>query len=179
MTNNFSLCIFVWLMTSSSCGRYACMYTRITYILIQVNLMYQLSRQPWKTTDWYQVRSDPARWFVSPNSQITLCKHLNNLIKHYTDVIMGTIVCQITSLTIVYSIDYSDADHRKHQSSTSLAFVWGIYRGPVNSPRKWSVTRKMFPLDDVIMIPTDLKSGNEYIKQVDAIELSAFTTVYS
>ena len=40
---------------------------------------------------------------------------------------------------------------RKHQSSASLAFVWGIHRGPVNSPHKWPVTRKMFPFDDVIM----------------------------
>ena len=29
----------------------------------------------------------------------------------------------------------------------------GIHRGPVNSPHKWQVTRKMFPFDDVIMIP--------------------------
>ena len=29
--------------------------------------------------------------------------------------------------------------------------MWGIHRSPVNSPRKWPVTRKMFPLDDVIM----------------------------
>ena len=71
---------------------------------------------------------------------------------HYTDVIMGTVVSQITSLTIVYSIVYSDADHRKHQNSASLAFVRGIHRGPVNSPHKWPVTRKMFPFDDVIMI---------------------------
>ena len=27
----------------------------------------------------------------------------------------------------------------------------GIYRGPVNSPHKWPVTRKIFPFDDVIM----------------------------
>ena len=33
----------------------------------------------------------------------------------------------------------------------SLAFVRGIHRGPVNSPHKWPVTRKMFPFDDVIM----------------------------
>ena len=46
---------------------------------------------------------------------------------------------------------YSDADQRKHQSSASLAFVWGIHRGPVNSPHKWPVARKMFPFDDVIM----------------------------
>ena len=70
---------------------------------------------------------------------------------HYGDVIMGAITSQITSLTIVYSTVYSDADPRKHQSSASLAFVWGIHRGPVNSPHKWPVTRKMFPFDDVIM----------------------------
>ena len=40
---------------------------------------------------------------------------------------------------------------KKYQSSTSLAFVWGIHRRPVNSPHKWPVTRKMFTLDDVIM----------------------------
>ena len=58
---------------------------------------------------------------------------------------------QITSLTIVYSTVYLDADQRKHQSSASLAFVWGIHRGPVNSPHKWPVTRKTFPFHDVIM----------------------------
>ena len=36
---------------------------------------------------------------------------------------MGAIVSQITSLTIVYSTAYSDADERKHQSSASFAFV--------------------------------------------------------
>ena len=69
----------------------------------------------------------------------------------YNDVIMGPIASQITSLTIAYSIVYSDADQRKHQSSSSLAFVRGIHRGPVNSSHKWPVTRKMFPFDDVIM----------------------------
>ena len=65
---------------------------------------------------------------------------------------MGAIASQITSLTIVYSKVYSDADQRKHQSCASLAFVRGIHRGPVNSPHKWPVTRKMFPFDDVIML---------------------------
>ena len=64
---------------------------------------------------------------------------------------MGTIASQITSLPSVYSTVYSGADQSKHQSSASLAFVWGIHRGPVNSPHKWPVTRKMFPFDDVIM----------------------------
>ena len=71
--------------------------------------------------------------------------------RHYNDVIMSTIASQITSLTIVYSTVYSGTDQRKHQSSASLAFVRGIHRGPVNSPHKGPVTRKMFPFDDVIM----------------------------
>ena len=70
---------------------------------------------------------------------------------HYGDVIMGTMVSQITSLTIAYSTVYSGADQRKHQSSASLAFVRGIHRGPVNSPHKWPVARKMFPFDDIFM----------------------------
>ena len=70
--------------------------------------------------------------------------------EHYNSVIMSTIASLITSLTIVYSTVYSDADQRKHQSSASLAFVRGIHRRPVNSPHKWPVTRKMFPFDDVI-----------------------------
>ena len=53
---------------------------------------------------------------------------------------------QVTSLTV-----YSGADQRKHQSSALLAFVWGIHRGPVNSPHKWPVTREMCPFDDVII----------------------------
>ena len=71
--------------------------------------------------------------------------------EHYSDVIMGTMVSQITSLTIVYSTIYSDSDQRKHQSSTSLAFVWGIHRWLVNSPHKWPVMQKKFPFDDIIM----------------------------
>ena len=69
----------------------------------------------------------------------------------YNDVIMCAVASQIISLRIVYSTVDSDADWRKHQSSASLAFVRGIHRGPVNSPHKWPVTRKMFPFDDVIM----------------------------
>ena len=86
------------------------------------------------------------------------CKdfHLNStgtsLRIHYDDVIMDSIASQITSLTIVYSTFHSGADQSKHQSSASLAFVWEIHRWPVNFPHKWPVTRKIFPLDDVIMI---------------------------
>ena len=71
---------------------------------------------------------------------------------HYDDVTMSLMASQITSLTIVYSTVYSGADQRKLQSSASLAFVWGIHRGPVNSPHKRPITRILFPFDDVIMI---------------------------
>ena len=70
---------------------------------------------------------------------------------HYDDVIMGTMASQITSLTIVCSTVYLDADQRKHQSSASLTFLREIFRLPVNSPHKWPVTRNMSPFDDVIM----------------------------
>ena len=65
---------------------------------------------------------------------------------HYDDVIMTTIVSQITSLTSVYSTVYSDVGQRKHQSSASLAFVWRIF--------VWlSVIREtMTPTCDIIVI---------------------------
>ena len=99
------------------------------------------------------------RWFDT--SSRSLWRHCNDCHAwlqarpwrrcHYCDVIMGAVASQITSLTIVYSTVHSDADQRKLQSSASLAFVRGIHRGPVNSPHKWPVTRKIFPFDDVIM----------------------------
>ena len=69
---------------------------------------------------------------------------------HYSDVMMGAMASKSTSLTIVYSTVCSD--QRKHQGSASLVFVRGIYRWLANSPCKWSVTRKFFSFDDVIMI---------------------------
>ena len=73
---------------------------------------------------------------------------------HYSDVIIGAIVSQITSLTVVYSTVDWGTDRRKLQSSASLAFVRGINRSPVNSPHKGPVTPKSFPFDDVIMCST-------------------------
>ena len=79
---------------------------------------------------------------------------------HYNDVIMGLIASQIISLTVVFSTFYSDADQRKHQNSASLAFVRAIRRGPVNSPHRWPVTRKMFPFDDAIMVWVGLHTSS-------------------
>ena len=88
-------------------------------------------------------------WFLfNLVGKVNLATRLMDSVEHYDDVIMGAIASQITSLTIVYSNVYSDADQRKHQSSASLAFVWEIHRGPVNSPHKWPATRKMSPFND-------------------------------
>ena len=84
-------------------------------------------------------------------------------VQHYNGVIMGVMASQITSLTIVYSTDFSGTDQRKHQSSASLAILRGIHRRPVNSPHKWPVTRKMFPFDDVTWPAAYLAAGHLHI----------------
>ena len=83
---------------------------------------------------------------------------------HYSDVIMSMMASQITSLMIVNLTFYSGTDQRKHQSSAPLAFVRGIHRWLVNSLHKKTVTRKMFPFDDVIMF-----SRNWYAKQLNNV----------
>ena len=72
-------------------------------------------------------------------------------VMHYSDVIMSVVVSLIAGDSIVYSTICSGADQRKHQSSTSLAFVREIHRLPMNSPHKGPVTLQMFLFDDVIM----------------------------
>ena len=85
-----------------------------------------------------------TKGFITP----PLCMIIS---RHYNDVIMSAMASQITGVSVVCPTVGSVADHRKHQSSASLAFVQGIHRWPVNSPHKRPVTRKMFPFDDVIM----------------------------
>ena len=88
---------------------------------------------------WHQVGKKP---YTSMMTQYGWCDaifakrriaNITMLSIHYSDVIMGTMASQITSLTIVYSIVYSGVDQWKYQSSASLAFVRGIHRRPVNS----------------------------------------------
>ena len=69
--------------------------------------------------------SKADKWMLTRFYKFTVMAHSS---PHYTDVIMTTMASQITSLTVVYSTIYLDADQRKHQSSASLAFVWGIHR---------------------------------------------------
>ena len=55
---------------------------------------------------------------------------------HYGDVIMGAIASQITSLTIVYSTVYSDADQKNIKAPRHWPLC-GEFTG-----HKWPVTRK-------------------------------------
>ena len=104
---------------------------------------------------WLGTEQVPSHWLNQwwPSSVTHTCITRPQCFKvsHYNDVIMSAIISQITSLTIVYSTIYSGTEQRKHGSSASLAFVWGIHRWPVNSPYKRPVTWKMLPFDDVIM----------------------------
>ena len=45
-------------------------------------------------------------------------------VTHYNDVIMDVVASQITSLTFVYSTDYSDADQRKMASNMENVSIW-------------------------------------------------------
>ena len=67
------------------------------------------------------------------------------------DVIISAMASQITVVSIVYPTICPGADKKMHQTSAWLTFVRGIHRWPVNSPHKGSVTRIMFPFDDVIL----------------------------
>ena len=78
-----------------------------------------------------------------------ICVHQK--LPHYSDVIISTMASKITGISIVYLNICARADQRKHQSSVSLAFVRAIHWWPVNSLHKGPVTRKMFPIDDVII----------------------------
>ena len=102
----------------------------------------------WVITSIWHKRRTTATWVGNLHN---MDRNIISTHTHYNDVIMDAMASLITSLTIVYSTVYSGEDQRRHQSSASLAFVQWINRWPVNSPHKWPVTRKMFPLDDVIL----------------------------
>ena len=97
----------------------------------------------------------------------------------FNDVIMSTMASQITSLTmIVCSTVYSGVYKKTQQSFASLASVQGTHRRPVNSPQKGPVTRKMFPLDDVIMIQITISNlSGHHANQYPACSLWNYCSV--
>ena len=93
----------------------------------------------WILVEWVSVNTHRAKltpggpWKMRFQGEISFFRNhfegITSRVKHhYNDVIMTTMASQITSLTVVYSSVYSDADQRKDQSFAPLAFVWGIHR---------------------------------------------------
>ena len=52
----------------------------------------------------------------------------------------------------------------------------GIHRGPVNSPHKWPVARKMFPFDDVIIEP--LFALRSTVNRIQEMSWNATVLIY-
>ena len=76
-----------------------------------------------------------------------ILQEMLNQFNHYTDVTMCVMAPKITRIYTVCWSGSSGAYQRKHQNSVWLAFVMtgGFFH-------KWSVTQKVFPIDNVIMI---------------------------
>ena len=94
---------------------------------------------------------------------------------HYVDVIMGAMTSQITSLKSVYSTVYSGTDQ---SNIKSLCHWLCVGNSPVNSPHKWSVTRQMFPFDDVITDECDRLMCNRQNKAWKPFRILCFTAFY-
>ena len=97
---------------------------------------------------WHAISRARYWRFVSPKLHVSTYRNQQHCwwFHYYIDVIMTTMASQITSLTDVYSTVYSDADQRKHQSSTSLAFEWVIHRDRWISHTKGQLRGKCFHL---------------------------------
>ena len=59
---------------------------------------------------------------------------------------------------------------RSKKSSAPMAFARGIHRSPVDFPRKRPVKRKIFPLDDVIMLLVNFPSTLRQFYQINTFE---------
>ena len=69
---------------------------------------------------------------------------------HYSDVIMSAMASQINDVSIILT-RLCRRRSKKISKLRVTGLCEGIHRSPVNSPHKGSVTRKIFPFDDVIM----------------------------
>ena len=147
-----------------------------------------------QNTSWvtYAVRRYLWVWYQSillhspgllhrDKTSLVLMKQPWEMGNHYADVIMTTIASQITSLTVVYSTVYSDANQRKHQSSASLAFVWGIHRDRWIPRTKGQLRGKCFHLmtswwilmnpSETITRPRQRKSKPDHVN-INEMEIS-------
>ena len=85
------------------------------------------------------LKSKKQNWWIWVNAS-------HGSANYYRDVTMSAMASQITDISTICSTVCWGAHQRKHQSSTSLAFVRGIHRWPVDSLHKGPVMRKYFHL---------------------------------
>ena len=117
---------------------------------------------------WVYGRPIMSLIYICPSNLLLFCRQQRGLSlnarrssvrfpSHYSDVIIGAMASQTSSLMIVYSTGYLGADVRKISKIRVNGLVRGIHWWPVNSQHKGPVTRKMFPFDDVIMTNMEAK----------------------
>ena len=76
---------------------------------------------------------------------------------------MGAIASQITSLTIVYSTVYSDADQRKHRSSAPDEFTAQMASNAENVPFDDVMINNMDGIDTPIQVTMVADITNHYL----------------
>ena len=121
----------------------------VNNIYFRYQIILQTSRDHDIDTDW---ETNYGRDFARSKFRMSFGKisYIATAPRHYSDIILGEMASQITSLTIIYSTVYSGADQRKHQSSASLAFVRVIHQcGEI--PAQMARNAEMLPFDDVVM----------------------------
>ena len=84
---------------------------------------------------------------------------MNVLTRHYSDVMMSATASQITSLTIVYSNDYSGADQRKTPKLRVTGLCVRKSLVTCEFPAQKASNAKMLRFDGVILILEQDKSG--------------------
>ena len=101
----------------------------ILQVLFETSILEQKIPKVYKNTSQNQYQTNYWNILILVGKQTAQIKRTRLIkTKHYGDVIMSAMASQITNVSIVYSAVCSGADQRKHQSSTSLAFVRGIHR---------------------------------------------------
>ena len=88
-----------------------CICTHLPSNLKLIHYSYDVTKDDNMTSRWLSARLQQLQC-VSWMGLLPSCAKLNHRSVHYSDVIMGEIASQITSLAIVYSTVYSDADKK-------------------------------------------------------------------
>ena len=124
------------------CGCYGSWY-KPTWIILRMLVSRKGNTRVWLATwQWITLGQIICKWASQHQVLLKILWHYMRSYEiwvkqmlRYGDVIMSTIASQLTNVPIVYSTVCLNADQRKHQSSTLLAFVRGIHRWPRWIPR--------------------------------------------